>query len=146
MAGRQELPRRGFPVAIEFYRLVLAVLVVWRATHLFQAEDGPWDLIVRLREWAGQGLLGEVLDCFYCLSLWVAIPAAVLAGHNWKQQLVLWPALSGGAIILERMSSKNEATSPVIYAEDKYSLEKENENVLRERQSSTESHFETSKF
>lgn len=116
-------------MAIEFYRLVLAVLVVWRVTHLFQAEDGPWNLIVRLRQKAGPGLLGEAMDCFYCLSLWIAVPAAVLAGHGWKQQLVLWPALSGGAIMIERLGSKNESTPPVIYTEDKYP--EEPENVLR---------------
>lgn len=133
-------------MALEFYRLIIAVLVVWRITHLLQGEDGPWNLIVRLRRWAGQGFWGDLLDCFYCLSLWVALPAAVLTGQGWRHWLVLWPALSGGAIILERISSKNESAPPVIYTEDKYTedKEKENENVLRQRQSSTESDFKPS--
>lgn len=29
------------------YGLSLAVLCVWRLTHLLQAEDGPWDLVIR---------------------------------------------------------------------------------------------------
>jgi hypothetical protein len=126
-------------VTLEFYWLIIDVLVVWRITHLLQAEDGPWNLMVRLRQWAGQGFWGGLLDCFYCLTLWVALPAAVLNAQGWKHCLVLWPALSGGAIILERISSKNESEVPVIYTEDK-----EDENVLRQRQSSTESDFKAS--
>jgi hypothetical protein len=126
-------------VALEFYWLIIDILVVWRITHLLQGEDGPWNLIVRLRQWAGQGFWGGLLDCFYCLSLWVALPVAALTGRGWKLCLILWPALSGGAIILERISAKNESAAPIIYTEDK-----ENENVLRQRQSSTESDFKAS--
>jgi hypothetical protein len=113
-------------VAFEFYWLIVDVLVVWRVTHLLQAENGPWNLIFRLRQSAGNGFWGGLLDCFYCLSLWIALPAAVLAGHGWKHALLLWPALSGGAIVIERISAKNEPAIPVIYTEDK-----ENEDVLR---------------
>jgi len=36
-----------------FYLFTLSVLCVWRITHLLYAEDGPWDLFVRLRRFAG---------------------------------------------------------------------------------------------
>jgi hypothetical protein len=136
-------------VAVEFYRLILGVLVVWRITHLLQAEDGPWHLIVHLRQWLGQGFWGDLLDCFYCLSLWAALPVAVLTGQDWKHRLALWPALSAGAIILERVSSRHEPVPPVVFSEDEDSEEdsenedKEKENVLRQRQSPTESEFKT---
>jgi Protein of unknown function (DUF1360) len=126
-------------VTLEFYWLIIDILVVWRITHLLQGEDGPWNLLVRLRQSAGRGFWGGLLDCFYCLSLWVALPAALLTAQGWKLRLILWPALSGGAIILERVSSKNEAAAPIIYTEDK-----ENENVLWQRQSATESDFKAS--
>jgi hypothetical protein len=87
------------------YRLVLGVLAVWRITHLLQAEDGPWDLVVRLRSWAGAGFWGELLDCFYCLSLWVAAPIAYLLGDRRAERLLLWPALSAGAILLGRVAA-----------------------------------------
>jgi hypothetical protein len=51
----------------DLYRLLLGVLCVWRITHLFQAEDGPWDVIVRLRRVAGDSFVGRLMDCFYCL-------------------------------------------------------------------------------
>jgi hypothetical protein len=96
---------------MRFYWLVLAVLAVWRITHLFHAEDGPWDLLTRFRERLGQGFFGSLLDCFYCLSLWIAAPFAFLLGESIGEQLLLWPALSGGASLLERISRRpDEAT------------------------------------
>ena len=58
--------------------LVIATLAVWRVTHLFWGEDGPWNLFVRLRRLVGDGFFGSLLDCFYCLSLWMAAPLAWL--------------------------------------------------------------------
>lgn len=96
---------------MRWYWLVLGMLAVWRITHLLTAEDGPFDLIVRLRQRAGTRFLGKVLDCFYCLSLWVSLPFACLLGESWKERALLWPALSGGAILLERLSSRNEVAA-----------------------------------
>jgi hypothetical protein len=87
--------------------VVLGVLAVWRVTHLLQAEDGPWGLSLRLRRVAGTGFWGQLLDCFYCLSLWVALPAALVLGSGWREWVLLWLGLSGGASLLER------ATTPV---------------------------------
>ena len=86
----------------ELFGLLLGVLGVWRITHFIQAEDGPWDVVAHLRARAGTGLVGQLMDCFYCLSLWVALPFSFLIGTDWLQQLLLWPALSAGAILLER--------------------------------------------
>jgi uncharacterized protein DUF1360 len=82
--------------------LLIAVLAVWRITHLLWGEDGPFELLLRLRKLAGRGFVGELLDCFYCLSLWIAIPFAWVMGNNWPERLVLWLSFSGGAILLER--------------------------------------------
>jgi hypothetical protein len=96
-------------------RLIVAILAVWRVTHLLNAEDGPFDLVVELRRRAGDGFWGHLLDCFYCLSLWVALPVALLSGRHWRERLLLWPALSAGAILLKRLSDRPPAA---IYAED----------------------------
>jgi hypothetical protein len=103
---------------MRFYWLALGLLATWRITHLLQAEDGPWDIIVRLRRRAGNGLWGKLLDCFYCLSVWVAAPLAFLTGETWPERLLLWPALSGGAILLERLTARKEATEPAVFWED----------------------------
>jgi hypothetical protein len=85
-----------------FYWLTLGVLAAWRITHLLNAEDGPWNL----------------LDCFYCLSLWVAAPLACLLGDGWKQRLLLWPAISGGAILLQKVTSREPVGLTAEYREE----------------------------
>jgi hypothetical protein len=84
------------------YRFVLGILGVWRVTHLLNAEDGPGGIFVKLRTRAGSSIWGELLDCFYCLSIWVALPFAFVLGGSWPERLLLLPALSAAAILLER--------------------------------------------
>lgn len=110
---------------MRYYWLALGILGVWRLTHLLSAEDGPGDAVARIRHWAGYGFWGSLLDCFYCLSLWIAVPFACLLGADWRENLLLWPALSGAAILLERMTSGGTAQG-AIYSEDK-----EQNDVLR---------------
>ena len=98
---------------MRFYAFVLGSLAVWRVTHLFSAEDGPFDLIVRLRRLAGSGVVGKLLDCFYCLSLWVAVPFALLLEDTLKQRVLLWLALSGAAGLLQRLSSARDVSTSV---------------------------------
>ncbi|HEX6745797.1 MAG TPA: DUF1360 domain-containing protein [Longimicrobium sp.] len=95
--------------------VAVGVLCVWRVTHLLAAEDGPWDAVARLRRAAGHGMLGRLMDCFYCLSLWVAAPVAALLADGWRAGVPLWLALSGGAILLERATG---AAAPALYHED----------------------------
>ena len=115
---------------MRFYWLVVGVLGVWRITHLLQAEDGPWDLVVRLRRKAGDTFWGRLLDCFYCLSLWIALPFALGLGTDWKERMLLWPALSAAAILLERITVPAAAA----YVEDK----EENHAVLRQPENASD--------
>jgi hypothetical protein len=75
----------SIPVAYLF----LLILVVWRLTHLLWVEDGPWDIFARIRRAAGRRFVGRLLDCFYCLSLWLALPIAWIAGTGWYDRLLL---------------------------------------------------------
>jgi hypothetical protein len=111
------------------YRFVLAVLTVWRITHLLQAEEGPWDVVVRLRRVAGNGFWGKLLDCFYCLSVWVAALLALLLGHTWWERALLWPSLSAGASLLEQATNPNLLITPAPFAEDP--AEESHHGVLR---------------
>lgn len=103
---------------MHFYELALGILCVWRITHLLQAEGRPWEIVARLRSSIGQGFWGSLLDCFYCLSLWIAVPFAVLLGESIREQLLLWPALSAGAILLERMTNREQESQSAEYFED----------------------------
>jgi hypothetical protein len=100
---------------MQFYKLVLGILSVWRITHLLQAEDGPWDVVVHLRHRAGDGFWGHLLDCFYCLSVWIATPFAIYAGETFSQRILLWPALSAGAILLERITDRGRGAAPTLF-------------------------------
>jgi hypothetical protein len=114
---------------MQFYWLTLGVLSVWRVTHLLNAEDGPWNVVTRLRRRAGTGFWADLIDCFNCLSLWIAVLLAYLIGRLWLERLLLWLALSAGAILLERFVPDRTAT-PLYYTD--YSEDKEIPNVLRE--------------
>ena len=105
---------------MQFYWLALAGLATWRLTHLLSAEDGPWNIVVRLRGAIGKGSWGKLLDCFQCLSLWLAAPLAYVIGSTWAERLLLWPALSGLACLLELITAqKSVAPPPAFYTEDK---------------------------
>ena len=97
---------------MSFEWLLLGVLCVWRLTHLLVAEDGPWRSLARLRAAIGGGFWGALLDCFYCLSLWVAIPFAAVVGGGWPERVIAWFGLSGGAILLERLTTREALESP----------------------------------
>ncbi|CAL1518348.1 DUF1360 domain-containing protein [Chitinophaga sp. MM2321] len=83
----------------------VCILATWRITHLVQAEDGPFDMIFKLRKMMGNSQVGKMMDCFYCLSIWTAIPSALLLGDTWPVRIVYWLALSGAAIIIEQLVS-----------------------------------------
>lgn len=100
-------------MAEEFYRMTLGVLLVWRVTHLLANEDGPADSIVRFRKLLGQSLAGQLMDCFNCLSLWVAAPAALFVSRKPVEWFVTWLALSGGTCLLERLGHDHGMIQPV---------------------------------
>jgi hypothetical protein len=108
-----------------FYRLALGILSVWRVTHLLYGEDGPGDVFVRLRRFAGQSFFGKLLDCFYCLSIWMAVPFALLLGAGWQERGLLVLALSAGAIVLERLT-----TPAAAYVEDQVEDQEVSDVVL----------------
>ena len=83
---------------MKWYLSFLGALAVWRVTHLLHAEPGPGRVLQTLRRWAGES---SSLACFYCLSLWVSVPVALVIGQTWLEQTLLWLALSAAGIALE---------------------------------------------
>ena len=114
------------------FESILGVVAVWRLTHMLAFEDGPSLAFKKARKRAEETFWGEVLACFYCLSLWVAAPFALLAMEGWREFALLWPALSGGAILLERFSVREPTSATPYFLEDPETrTEAENEDVLR---------------
>ena len=97
-----------FPIE---FRFVLGALATWRLTHFIAAEDGPGDVVVKLRAWAGDGFLGSIMDCFYCASIWIAGPFAFVVAHDLAGCLVSWLAISGAAALLEQ-ATRGEPSKP----------------------------------
>jgi Protein of unknown function (DUF1360) len=94
-------------------RFVLAALATWRVTHLLASEDGPADVIVRLRALLGRSIFGKLMDCFNCLSLWIAAPAALFVSRRPLEWVLCWLALSGAACLLERMGQDRVTIQPM---------------------------------
>lgn len=99
-------------------RCVLAVLATWRVTHLLANEDGPADLIVRFRARLGNGIAARLMDCFQCLSLWVALPIAFVVTRRPLDLLLVWLALSGAACLLERIDREPVVIQPISRTEE----------------------------
>jgi hypothetical protein len=89
------------------FRFICAMLATWRLTHLLNAEDGPFDVVVQLRARMGDSVAGRAMDCFYCLSLWMAAPLALFVSTDLVGWFVAWLALSGGACLLDRVTTRD---------------------------------------
>lgn len=83
-----------------------AVLATWRVTHLLANEDGPADIIALVREALGDSQFGALMDCFGCMSLWVALPFAFYVARKPRDRAVAWLALSAGACLLNEAVSR----------------------------------------
>jgi hypothetical protein len=93
-------------------KLTVAALATWRVTHLLSHEDGPADVIVKFRARLGVSLFGSLMDCFHCLSFWVAAPAALYASRSWLEWILNWLALSGAACLLQSFTREAEIAEP----------------------------------
>ena len=79
---------------------VLGVFAVWRITSLFTNEDGPLDMFEFIREHLNPF---GVFDCFWCTSLWVAIPFTLYLSTSLFEFILYLSALSAGAILLQEL-------------------------------------------
>ena len=84
---------------IDMGYLLTGSLACWRVTGLLQSEAGPFGVAARMRAAVGH----SKFECFLCLSVWVAGPVAAGApGGGWGRVL-LWPAVSAGAVLVQRV-------------------------------------------
>jgi len=88
-------------------KYLVITIVVWRLTHLISAEDGPFDIIIRFRKMLGDSFFGKLMDCFYCLSIWIGLAFALFVGKSAVQVAILTLFYSGAAILAEKLTNKN---------------------------------------
>jgi hypothetical protein len=98
-------------VGSPWFRFVVAALATWRLTHLLALEDGPFDLLARLR--AALGRAGRLLDCFQCLSLWIAAPLALFVTTRASAWWCVWLALSAVACLIQRATEPSVVVQPM---------------------------------
>ena len=96
---------------MRYYWLVIGTLAVWRISHLLAMEDGPWDGLVHIRKLLGR-VVGKLMDCFYCLSAWVAAPVALTVAPRRRDTPLVWLALSGAACLLESALARERLEGP----------------------------------
>jgi len=104
---------------VDFWaRLVLASLATWRLTHLLVREDGPAELIARVRTALDGSPWGRALGCFYCTSLWVAAPLSLWVSVRSADAWIAWLALSAAACLVERIGQPDVVVQPVAESND----------------------------
>jgi len=120
--------------------LPMVSLAVWRLTYMLVSEDGPFQVFLKIREsvitpiWHGypvvdgvkrppdyyepKNIVGEILSCFYCASVWVSLPVTLLLGLmiyflvlpdvTWAFISLgfVWLGSSTGAILIEELRRK----------------------------------------
>jgi hypothetical protein len=94
---------------------VLGTLATWRVAHFISSEDGPMQVVARLRARLGSTELGRLTDCFQCLSMWVAVPVAAVVPRRRPDQVLIWLAVSGAACLIERLTARNNDVAEVFY-------------------------------
>lgn len=119
----------GLDTADTVLRLGVATLATWRVAHLLAFEDGPAGLVARLR--AAAGRWGGLLDCFYCLSLWVAGACATWAARDAIEWLLFAFAISGAACVLHRVSGPSLDIQPLADGDHDHGMLRTDESLGR---------------
>ena len=96
--------------------LFILMLATWRLTSLVVKEDGPWNLLARLRHLIGVrfdaasqpyglNVFSEGLTCMWCTSVWVGIVVSLgYLTFPEPTRLVAFPlALSAATLVLQRL-------------------------------------------
>jgi hypothetical protein len=98
----------------------LCALAVWRVAHLLAKENGPWDLIARMRGAMGSSVLGRMMDCLYCLSFLVSLPPALWLSSSPAGFLLYWLSLSALACLVERATQNRQGSLRVAQVSSSY--------------------------
>jgi hypothetical protein len=99
---------------LNWWEFILIILATWRIVSFIQGESGPFDVMLKIRSKFGvqhdedgvacgwpDNLIGGLLRCFWCLSVWVALVVWIISIFvSWFPILF---ALSAGAILLNEI-------------------------------------------
>lgn len=85
-------------------KLLLVVclpLACWRLSVMLVSEPGPFEVFEWIRHKAQGKMLGDLLACVWCTSVWVSAGLLVSAQFVAGQWVIVWLALSTGAILVD---------------------------------------------
>ena len=84
----------------------LAALAVYRLSRMITDEEGPFAIFNRLRGWfPPTNWVGRGLECIMCVSVWVALIAALYIDQTWTMP-VTWLALSAVTVLIRKWEQK----------------------------------------
>ncbi len=87
--------------------LLLGTLATWRLSRLVVSEDGPAQVVVKVRKAVDTTPLAGLMDCFACTSVWIAggVAVALFGGRlPLRDVAVTAIALSGAAMLIEQVA------------------------------------------
>lgn len=80
---------------------IVIVLAIFRITYLLVEDYGPFNVFEKLRIITAKYRFIN-LDCFYCTSIYISLPFALL-NSLW---FIYWMGYSGAAILIYRVHER----------------------------------------
>lgn len=99
------------PADISAVWFVLYWLAAWRVTALLCYDEGPFEVLTRLRRALARIGLQRVFMCFHCTAFWVSLLLVGAVFEPTWRSLILVFAIAGAASITERWLGGGIATS-----------------------------------
>ena len=94
---------------MELQYFVVLSFCVYRISHLLSQEDGPFNFVINFRKLFGKSQLGQLMDCFFCISIWISfILSFIFVKDTIGNILMEGFAISGAAVAIHKLTSKNE--------------------------------------
>ncbi len=78
---------------------LLLALFAWYVAYVLIKTSGPFHVFARLRKVT---TLGGLLECIWCLIIWIAVIGYLLLMHTEAQEIVYVGAAAGLGMILHR--------------------------------------------
>lgn len=97
---------------------LIAIFATWRLSAMLSYETGPFDIFIKVREFAGimhddngekvdsnGSFFAELLDCVWCVSVWIGVFTGLIVWFCPVLVVLFLPfAFSAGAILIERLA------------------------------------------
>jgi len=78
-------------------------LACWRFSVMLVRETGPFEVFEWIRHKTRNTMLGDLLSCVHCTSIWVSAGLLVAIHSEAGQWVVIWLALSAVTILYEKV-------------------------------------------